>query len=436
MLIEFRVSNYRSIAKEQVLSLVPASKHKEFGENIFTDGNQRALNAIATYGANSSGKSNLLLAISLMDKIVHASAHAASTALLPYDPFLLKQGWGKKPTKLEVTFVINGVRYRYGFSYNQKQILTEWLYRKKKGREVYLFLREKDTIDVSSGLEGKKGLIDTAIEATRDNALFLSFCDMLNVKEAKLIFGWFHKIFVVDGLNTEHHIPATINILEDEKYRDKIKEFLFRLDLGVRDINIEYKDFAAHELPDTMTASTKNKLIGLLSGKKEAIPYAVHPVYDKEGNGSNESISWKLTERESAGTKKAFHISGPVVWALNHGGILIIDEIEAKMHPRITLDIIDTFLNKKTNPNHAQLIFATHDTNILGYSKLRRDQIYFTEKNKWEATEIFALSDFIYLNGKNKERAETNKAKRYIEGRYGAIPMLTKLIPEKIITHG
>jgi hypothetical protein len=112
-----------------------------------------------------------------------------------------------------------------------------------------------------------------------------------------------------------------------------------------------------------------------------------------------------------------------------NGGVLIIDEIEAKMHPKMTLDTIDLFLNKETNPHNAQLIFATHDTNLLTYSRLRRDQIYFAQKNKWESTEIYSLSDFVYIGSNDpakleKERPDTDKEKRYIEGRYGAIPML------------
>ena len=129
-------------------------------------------------------------------------------------------------------------------------------------------------------------------------------------------------------------------------------------------------------------------------------------------------------------------MSGPVFWALMNGGVLIIDEIEAKMHPKMTLDTIDLFLNKDTNPHQAQLIFATHDTNLLTYSRLRRDQIYFAQKNKWESTEFYSLSDFVYIGANDptkleKERPDTDKEKRYIEGRYGAIPILGDLVELK-----
>ena len=124
------------------------------------------------------------------------------------------------------------------------------------------------------------------------------------------------------------------------------------------------------------------------------------------------------------------HLSGPILWALVNGGILVVDEIEAFLHPIMTLNTIEIFLDPKSNPNKAQIVFATHDTNLLSYAKLRRDQIYFAEKNKWESTELFSLSDFKYYGERNgqtiseSERPDVDKEKRYIEGRYGAIPTL------------
>jgi AAA15 family ATPase/GTPase len=144
-------------------------------------------------------------------------------------------------------------------------------------------------------------------------------------------------------------------------------------------------------------------------------------------------------ERESSGSIKALQLGGPIVLALMTGGVLIIDEIEAKLHPLITLDTINLFLNTESNPHQAQLIFATHDTNLLSYSDLRRDQIYFAEKNNWESTEVYSLSDFVYLRNNNKEekeRPDTDKEKRYIEGRYGAIPVLGPLMELKFKKDG
>jgi uncharacterized protein len=441
MLIEFRVSNYRSIGEEQILSLVPAPKQKDYLENIISKGKYNALNALAIYGANGSGKSNLLLAMGLLDKLVHLSARSSSTTKLPFDPFLLREGWESKPTKFEITFIIGQNKYRYGLEFFKEEIGREWLYRKSQGREVELFLRNGDTIDPSSGFKGNAKIIDLAIEATKPNALFLSTCDMFNVEEAKLIFQWFKHFNNIDGIETEDEEIRTVTMWDNEADKANITEYLLRLNLGFVGIDISKKDFTEADLPQHIAENTKNLLVKTLSGSQGYSIQSQHKMYDSQGTQTDKNISWKFDERESKGTIKALHLSGPILWALKNGGVLIIDEIEAKMHPLLTLDTINIFLNKETNPNNAQLIFATHDTNLLSYSNLRRDQIYFTEKNNWESTEIFSLSDFIYLgeNGtpkSEKERPDTDKEKRYFEGRYGAIPFLSPFNPLKPSENG
>lgn len=426
MLIEFRISNYRSIAEEQVISLEPAPKQREYEENVIGNEKFSVLNAIAFYGPNSSGKSNLLRAMEVLDKMVSMSSKTNSTEKLPYDPFLLKEGYAKKPTNFELTFVIDGTRYRYGFAYNADKILEEWLYRKKVGREVELFLRKKDTVEVFSSFKGSQKIFDAAIEATRENALFLSFCDMFNIEEAKTIFLWFEKFIYVDGLDTSSEAINTFRLLTNPIYKVKIKKYLAALGLGFNDIFIEQKEFDPNELPNFLPDSERQSLIKTLSGKVGLKPQTVHHFYDKKGNLTKTKVVWPLEERESEGTKKAIHFSGPVIYTLINGGVLVVDEIEAKIHPLLTLQTLNLFLNKETNPLNAQIIFATHDTNILQYSKLRRDQINFVEKNHWEATEIYALSDITYKDIKLKERHDTDKEKRYLEGRYGAIPQFNE----------
>ena len=434
MLIEFRVANYRSIGDEQVLSLVPASKQKEHSENIIQKGKHQALNAVAIYGANASGKSNLLKAMGVLEKLINFSARSSSTTKLPYDPFLLREDWINKPTFFELVFLIAEDRYRYGVEFNQNEIVSEWLFRKSVGREVNLFQRSQDTIDVSSGFKGSSKTIDAAIEATRDNALFLSTCDMLNIEEAKKILHWFQKYIIIDGLNTENEAIKTISLWDDQEYRQKIKEYFTSLNFGIIDLDITTQDLDLSGLPEQIPNEFKNFLINKLTGAKKYTVYSTHRIYDSQCQETKNVETWELGRNESPGTQKAFELSGPILWTLMNGGILIIDEIEGKLHPIMTLHTINMFLNNKTNPNQAQLIFVTHDTNLLSYANLRRDQIYFTEKNPWESTEFYSLSDFIYMGKKNgiseKERPDTDKEKRYFEGRYGAIPVLGKFNPD------
>jgi AAA15 family ATPase/GTPase len=431
MLLEFSASNYRSIGEKQTLSLIPAPKQKDHEQNIILKNDKyRALNVIALYGANAGGKSNILLAMSLLCRIVHISARTSSTTKLPHDPFLLREGWVNKPTTFEVMFIIGKNRYRYGFSFTAEAIKQEWLFRKTAGREVSLFERENDTIEVSSGFNGTKKNLDAIIDATRPNALFLSFCDMFNVEEAKQIMQWFRHFNMIDGLNTEMEEFKTIELWQKEEYKDKIKEYLSSVCLNIEDIDVVAKNFEETDLPADIPHDIRSHLARQLQGSQNYEVLAKHRIYDVEMLPTTKTVSWKWGERESAGAKKALHLSGPILWALANGSILIIDEIEAKLHPIMTLNTIDVFLNKESNPNDAQLIFATHDTNLLSFAKLRRDQIYFAEKNTWESTEIYSLSDFVYFGEKDgefrseKERPDTDKEKRYIEGRYGAIPAL------------
>lgn len=413
MLIEFKLANFRSIGDEQVLSFVPSPAQKEHKENIWERNNYAILNAIALYGANGSGKSNILRALSMFVMLVHNSSKAASTQMLPYDPFLLREGYEQRPTMMELTFLVDGIRYRYGFEYSSTTIEREWLMRKAIGREVSLFEREGDVIEVSSGLKGSPKLIDTATEATKDNALYLSVLDMMNVDEAKSIMSWMNHMLVLDGLNTEMYQVRTVDLWKQPMYQSKIQNYLSKVGLDLQGLRVQERSL---DLPQ--------------GNVREQAVLVKHAAYDKDGNRTDRMVEWNANARESEGSRKVLHMSGPILWSLANGGVLIVDEIEAKLHPIMTLNTIELFMDEKTNPNRAQLLFATHDTNLLTYAHLRRDQIYFTEKNRWESTELFSLSDFVYYQDKDgkqvpgKERPDVDKAKRYIEGRYGAIPML------------
>jgi AAA15 family ATPase/GTPase len=423
MLVEFSVSNYRSISDEQILSLVP-SEQQEYLNNIIEKGTYKALNAIGIYGNNASGKSNVLNAIELLDKLLYLSARSNSTTKLPYQPFLLREGYELKPTKLEITFIIDENCYRFGLEYNKNEIVREWLYCLDATlREMMLFEREGDIIEVSSEYKGSPELINAAIEATRDNSLFISTCDMLNVAGAKSIFKWFDKLVSINGIETEREEITTVRLWEDKEYREKIKEYLMLLNLDIHNLDILVEDI---DVQGNLDENPSNKFIKeFVQGFKTI---TVHQTYNEQGNTTTQLRRWDLDEHESEGTKKALHLSGPIIRTLSEGGVLVIDEIEAKMHPMMTINSINLFLNKATNPYGAQIIFATHDTNLLTYCPLRRDQINFVEKNNWQATEIYALYDGFRYFDETSERPDVDKEKSYFEGRYGAIPALGSFI--------
>ncbi|MEH3112612.1 AAA family ATPase [Pedobacter terrae] len=425
MLLEFNVTNYRSIGEKQILSLIPAAKQRDFPDNIIQLQGYEALNAVSVYGANGSGKSNVLMAFVLFNEIVRISARLSSTSPLPFEPFMLREGWTQKPTRFEVIFVLNGLRYRYGFEFTTT-VQSEWLHRKGPGREVPVFLRENDVIDATSSFKAPAALINGAIDATRDNGLFLSSCDAFNIEEGKEIFRWFDSLKVINGLNDAEQAQQTLEMWDDIEYRAHIIDFMTRMKTGFSnmDILIEDKDDGPTHHSDIKPGLERYN-------RKKRIPMAYHHIYDWQGKKTTDQIMWRFDAQESAGTNRALQLSGPILWTLLKGGLLIVDELEANLHPIMTLDTINLFLDNTINKNDAQILFATHDTNLLTYAELRRDQIYFAEKNDWESTEIYSLSDFVYVGDtpgvKSRERPDTDKEKRYIEGRYGAIPMLGKL---------
>lgn len=440
MLVEFSVSNYRSIGERQVLSMVPAQKQRDHMQNVLEQGKYQVLNAAALYGPNASGKSNLLRAMSLMDAMVSQGGRLSSTQLLHFDPFLLRKGFEGHPTEVEIVFLLDGDRYRYGFAYDANAIRKEWLCKKGTGREVTHFLREGDIIDVSSGYHGNKRVVDAAIEATRDNGLFLASSDMLNIPEARKVLQWFKQLYMIDGLNTSYEEIQTVELWEMPKYKEKIKAYLSAMDLNIQSMRVDYPEMGGSRVNSPILSYGRNDGAHTAGDGRFSV-MAQHRLYGENGKATDGMVEWKWEERESSGAQKMFQMSGPILWALSVGGVLIIDEIEAKTHPILTLNIIEAFLNPKSNPNGAQLVFATHDTNLLTYAPLRRDQIYFTEKNEWESTEIYSLADFVYFGERNgefkseKERPDTDKEKRYLEGRYGAIPVLgafQEFIREKV----
>ena len=430
MLIEFSATNFRSIADRQVLSLIPDPKEKGFPDNKLERGRNTALNAIALYGANASGKSNFLQAIYTLEEMASTSNRFSSTDPLPYQPFLLREGYSERPTKFELVIAIDEKRYRYVVEYNETNILGEWLFRKSVGREVTLFGRQNDIIDPSPSLFASAAVLDAAIEATKSNTLFLSVCDAFNIKEAKKIIRWFGTMQVIDGLDADWYKPSTARLWNKTQYRPLLQAYLESMRLGMQSVDLEARQLELSELNSILPESLGASFIQHLakSAPRFVSQHQMYRADDATPSGKTVKFDWET--QESAGSQKILVLSGPVVWALVNGGVLIIDEIEAKSHPILTLALIERFLSKDTNPLGAQLIFATHDTNVLSYSSLRLDQIYFAEKNSWESTNLYSLSDFenpTPLKGAERHKfLHMDKERKYLEGRYGAIPFLSK----------
>ncbi|MEO6667970.1 MAG: ATP-binding protein [Ferruginibacter sp.] len=396
MVIEFTVGNFRSIKDKKALSF-EATSLKDYPENIIETAGYKLLKSIVIYGANSSGKSNFLFAIEKMKQIINDSFSLSSTDKIDITPFLLNSETQSKPSYFEILFLINSNRYRYGFEISTELIHSEWLFvsESKTKSEKMLFLRDNDNIDV--GKDFKEGV--GVEERTKSNTLFLTVTNQFNGQISSEIIEWFSDLQIFSGLEHNKKKQLTSLFLTDKTLRTSIKGFLNELSLGFNDLKIEDK---------------KNIF--------ESIVKTIHNKFDKNGHPIG-NTEFDLSSQESSGTNKIYDIAGSITLSLMFGHFLCIDELDAKLHPLLTKAIVQLFHNNETNSNNAQLIFSTHDTNLLNACLFRRDQIYFTEKNKLEETDLYSLSEYKDADGK-KARNDSSIEKNYIEGRYGAIPYL------------
>jgi len=421
MLLEFSVQNYLSFKNKTTLNLSATAIKEHLDTNLFSIDKHDLLKGAVIYGANASGKSNFIRAMSTMRRLVLFSFEQSSADELDITPFLLNTETEGKPSFFEAVFLIDNVRYRYGFEVDDKTVISEWLFEAQKQAEKSLFIRQQDGIEVMTKVfpEGKD-----LEERTRSNALFLAVVDQFNGKIAKRIMQWFSNFITISGLSHEGYKGVTFGMLEDKKTQHLLLDFYKKLDLGFDDIAISKKPFDPKELPKDMPESLVRQLITDLEDSFKIDIKTIHKKYDAK-NKVKGTVEFDMRSQESAGTNKLFNISGPVFDALNDGGVLVIDELDASLHPLLTLAVTKLFNSGEHNPNNAQLIFATHDTNLLYYGNYRRDQIYFVEKDKYGASELYSLVE--YKEEGKTIRKDRSFEKDYIEGRYGAIPFIGNL---------
>jgi uncharacterized protein len=405
MLVEFTVGNFLSFHEKRTCAFDA----------------EKILRSAVVYGANSSGKSNLLRALERMREVVLSSVKLNSGDELLYSPFLLSTKTEKQATFFEIIFWQNSVRYRYGFEYTLHEIENEWLYAGKTAKsEKPLFIRTEDGIGIVAKFKEGKG----AESKTNENRLFISLVAQLGGEIAQQVLQFFTDYNVLSGLEHNDYTGYTMRMLHKNLNGTKESLKLFqKLKLGFKEIKAIEAEISTAELREDMPAKLRAKLIKELNGSRAVSLKTVHNKFNAKGK-IVDLVLFDKEINESEGTNKIIDLSGPLFDTLKNGKILIIDELDAKLHPLITIGIVELFNSAETNPNNAQLLFATHDTNLLGEDLFRRDQIWFTEKDEQEQTDLYALYDFNLPDG-TKVRNDTNLEKNYIRGRYGAIPFIT-----------
>lgn len=372
------------------------------------------LPVVAIYGANASGKSNILESFAYMRQAVVSSLRFwEPDEGVPRSPFAWNSK-SKEPSLFEVTFVGKGVKYNYGFVVDDDCVQEEWLSAWPIGRKQNWFHRQRMAFKFGDNLGGPN---DAAEEITRENSLFLSAAGQLGHPQLSSIYGWFRsmrtsRVRVRAGSQLfgrgvisllKGQLRSNMLFSEDESANDKalsrIRELLQSADIGVCDI--------------------RQKKVTLESDGEKYIQQQLQLQHKHDDNQS-----WLNIDEESQGTQTLLDLAPTLFSVLDTGGVLLIDELESSLHPLLGQAIVRLFNSKKDNPNDAQLIFTTHDTNLLGTivgeTALRRDQVWFVEKDKDGGSNLYPLTDYKPRNSENLERG-------YLQGRYGAIPLLGNL---------
>lgn len=411
MLLEFTVGNFLSFKDKQTFTMEAADIDDAPLANVVTVGRYNMLRTAAIYGANSSGKSNFVGAFKTMSDMVLNSVRLNDGEELMYDPFLLSSETENAPSYFEVVYLYDEKRIRYGFEYDRHNIVGEWLFvQGSDKKENPFFIRTSEGIGVNDELF--KEAVDKE-ENTNDNRLFLSLVAQLGGKFSNSVILWFKEMCnVISGLDNRGYILSSrVKLLTKTTGYDDALVLFEKLQLGFSQIDAIEEDIEKSAIPKGMESE--------LAGKKKIELYTTHKKYDKEGKEIGEVV-FNFNERESAGTQKIVDLIGPVLDSLFYGYTLIVDELDAKMHALLSIHIIRLFNDPEVNRRNAQLIFTTHDTHLLSSKLLRRDQIWFTEKDKEEGTDLYQLMDVEFPDG-SKPNVDSNYEKNYINGRYGAI---------------
>ena len=419
MLIEFSVANFKSIKKRQTFSLV-ASKSAELADTHTFNapmgagkGGIKLLRSAAIYGANAAGKSNLLDALKVMGEMVTKSAGEKFRGdIVPVTPFMLDAGTRIVPSEFEIQFIAEGVRYQYGFSATPERIVDEWLMAYPRNRAQHWFKRiwmeKKGAYQWEFGafLTGEKNLWK---KSTRDNALFLSTAVQLNSQQLQPVHDWFANNTHLSGALGLY--PDLVASLAEKIGKGKVLNFLKAADLDIDDLNMKKRKLGQDDLSSDISEPVQRLLLKEMEGTPVYEITSVH----KDTDGKPVKFDF---DDESDGTRRMFGFAGYWIDALEMGRVVFIDELHEHLHLQLVKYLVRLFHDNKTNPYNAQLVFTTHETALLNQEIMRRDQIWFCERNQQRETAVYPLTDF------HPRKGRENLELGYLSGAYGALPYI------------
>lgn len=404
MLLEFACSNHKSIRSEVVFSAV-AGTDTTYEDKIKVIDGTRVLKSAVVYGANGSGKSNFIDAISFVKNLVMGSISNPPGQGMRQMPHKL-DGFDKDST-YRIQFITNDVRYVFGFTLKNMVVVDEYLYCFPNGRQTKVFERSSEMFTAGSKFRGR---FNTCKDVLKPNRLLLSCAaNFSSVEEVVAAYKFFSDELVIFGPVNENNWMnySLYQISQNEKMKQAVLSFMKELGMGIKDIEvtIDQKQLESSELPPFLSDEFKNML---LQKKVDAINAKV--IYD--------SFETDLIQEESTGVRKLFGILCPLIDIMLNGKVLICDEIESSLHESLVYGLVKLFMSVKTE-KFAQMIFTTYETGLLNLDVFRRDQIWFTElKAEDRSTDLYSLAEI------RNVRKEDNFGRGYISGKYGAIPML------------
>lgn len=414
MIIEFTVGNFLSFKEKKTFSM-EATAITEHEGNVFEAAGHKLLKGAVVYGANASGKSNLVKALDTFERTILNSKKLNSTDPIQVTPYLLNTETRDQPCFFELVFLYEGTYFRYGFEVTQKEVVREWFFEKPKGSEKAIFLRDGDIIEFSKKVKAI-GLPKIQVNS---NALFLPFLDSFGLFEAKSVFAYLSSRFEASPNVRNYYRAQTLIAASSVPSRELLLSIFQALNLGFDSWKL---DSDPNEVFQKLNEVLEKGLKDMANRQHQLRILTLHKVYDEHGKGVD-YVEFNLDFDESTGTRKMFDLLGIAVITLVQGGLFAMDEMDANLHPLLTQRIIELFHSPVTNPKNAQLLLTTHDTNLLSYCKYRRDQIWFTEKDHQGATDLYSLAEFKLDDGA-KPRSDANYEKQYLQGRYGAIPFI------------
>ena len=405
MLIQFSARNYKSFKDTLTLDLF--TKKQEAVSAIYTEADSNIYSSAVFYGANGSGKSNILKAFAMMRRLVlNEDKIIQSTDVLPINQFRLSSESEDDTTSFDICFVHNGKKYKYGFEYDSTCVYSEYLYIYESVRRTTVF--EYD-VDENNGKIKAPQFKDLQNLKHLKNSLFLVEADRNDNSEAKNVLQWFNSCRFIEYSSRMPLNPTYWNNLSKPGIKELFQTFITSADFGIKDIFQEVKP----------VSDVYNKLPNLPADAivEEVTVKTLHPKYD-ENNNPVSDVPFNLFDDESLGTQKYFHVIRPVIDALQRGSALFLDELDASLHPILTRKIVELFNNKDANKKGAQIIFTSQDTNLLDQSLFDKEQIWFVEKDKYGCSHLTGLAE--YKDVRKEHKIERN----YIMGKYGAIPYL------------